>query len=160
MNDILAEKTGDDADFAARHEAELRLAREVILVGRRWRARLDERLRRIGQTNARWATLYWISTAETELNQSELAERVGIETPTLVRILDQLEEQGLVTRTPDPRDRRAKIISVTGEAAKALSEGEEIAAELRTRLMAEFEMEEISTSLRVLQRLRAGLEHV
>ncbi|RAK56774.1 MarR family transcriptional regulator [Phenylobacterium deserti] len=149
-----------DAPLFDRAQIELELAREVVLVGRRWRARLDERLSKIGQTNARWATLYWIATAESALNQREVAERVGIETPTLVRILDQLEAQGLVVRTPDPDDRRAKIITATPAAEAALAEGDQIAAELRVQLMAQFELEALNTSLHVLKQLRAGLEKV
>ena len=145
---------------ADRAQVELELAREIVMVGRRWRARLDERLNKIGQTNARWATLYWIATAETALNQREVAERVGIETPTLVRILDQLEAQGLVVRTPDPDDRRAKIITATAAAEAALADGDRIAAELRKKLMAQFDLDALSTSLQVLRQLRAGLEKV
>ena len=145
---------------ADRAQVELELAREIVMVGRRWRARLDERLNKIGQTNARWATLYWIATAETALNQREVAERVGIETPTLVRILDQLEAQGLVVRTPDPDDRRAKIITATAAAEAALADGDRITAELRKKLMAQFDLDALSTSLQVLRQLRAGLEKV
>jgi MarR family transcriptional regulator for hemolysin len=50
-----------------------------------------------------------------ELSQTEIAEMIGLEASTLVRILDRMERDGWVTRTPAPDDRRKKIISVTAK---------------------------------------------
>src|ERR1700730_8625449 len=47
------------------------------------------------------------------LSQTELAERVGIEGPTLVRHLDRVCGAGLVVRRPDPVDRRVTRIELT-----------------------------------------------
>ncbi len=47
------------------------------------------------------------------LRQTALAERMGIEPMTLSGFLEPLEKQGLVTRSVDPTDRRAKVIEAT-----------------------------------------------
>jgi DNA-binding MarR family transcriptional regulator len=57
---------------------------------------------------------------------SELAVRERIQRPTVTRILARLEESGLVSRTPDPHDRRSSLVSATPK-ARALMD------ELRTR---------------------------
>jgi MarR family transcriptional regulator, transcriptional regulator for hemolysin len=47
---------------------------------------------------------------EGSLSQVELAERMNIEPPTLVRVLDRMERDGLLLRESCPDDRRRKII--------------------------------------------------
>ena len=47
------------------------------------------------------------------MTQAQLARRVAIEQPTMVRTIDRMERDGLVTRTPDPNDRRASRITLT-----------------------------------------------
>lgn len=47
------------------------------------------------------------------LKQNQLAERLHIEPMTLVGFLDRLALKGMVERTPDPNDRRAKLVNAT-----------------------------------------------
>lgn len=78
-----------------------------------WRNMLESRLRDFGFTRAKWATLSAIVLSGEGKNQNELAKQLGIEGPTLVRLLDSLEEGGYVSRRPSPSDRRAKQIIAT-----------------------------------------------
>ena len=50
------------------------------------------------------------------MTQRELADKVGIETPTLVVMIDKLEKEHLVKRQNDKRDRRIKRIFITTKA--------------------------------------------
>ena len=52
------------------------------------------------------------------LTQRELYERVSIEQATMSNTLKRMERDGLVTRTPDPNDRRASRIKLTAKAKK------------------------------------------
>jgi DNA-binding MarR family transcriptional regulator len=54
------------------------------------------------------------------LTPSELAEIERIKRPTATRVLRGLEEEGLVERTPDPKDGRSALISLTGEGRERL----------------------------------------
>jgi DNA-binding MarR family transcriptional regulator len=47
--------------------------------------------------------------------QSELAAAVGRDKTRLIPILDRLEARGLLRRTPDPADRRNRVVALTGE---------------------------------------------
>ncbi len=49
------------------------------------------------------------------LTPSELADHERIQRPTVTRLLARLEEDGLVRRAPDPRDRRSALISISDE---------------------------------------------
>jgi DNA-binding MarR family transcriptional regulator len=60
------------------------------------------------------------------LTPGEVATRERIQRPTATRVLARLEEQGLIDRMPDVRDRRSSLLT----ASKA---GRDLLAELRTR---------------------------
>jgi DNA-binding MarR family transcriptional regulator len=47
--------------------------------------------------------------------QSELAAAVGRDKTRLIPILDRLEARGLLRRTPDPADRRNRVVALTDE---------------------------------------------
>ncbi len=55
------------------------------------------------------------------LNQSGLAAALGIERSTMVAVINVLEGRGLVRRTQSTTDRRAYVLSLTGEGKKLLS---------------------------------------
>src|ERR1700755_967776 len=57
----------------------------LTFVARRWRNLMNEELRAVGQSQARWGTLYWIAVFGDTVNQTELADRIGVEQPTLGR---------------------------------------------------------------------------
>jgi len=50
------------------------------------------------------------------MTQKEIADRIGIEAPTIVPIIDRLEEEKIVERRPDPSDRRNNLIFLTSKA--------------------------------------------
>src|SRR5213080_1496081 len=61
---------------------------------RAWRMKLDQRLKPMGLSQAKWRTLIHLSRAPEPLTQSQIAERTGIEEPTLVSLLHRLEKEG------------------------------------------------------------------
>jgi MarR family transcriptional regulator for hemolysin len=114
---------------------EIRLTINLVLVARRWRSLLDERLRLIGQSSARMEALAAIMNSPALSAQVNIAKRLRIEGPTMTRMLDTLEADGLVERLPDPTDRRTKQLRLTAEGERALEEIFSIADELRERLL-------------------------
>lgn len=83
---------------------------------------------------------------------------MGVESPSLVRLLDSLEAEGYIVRRNCPDDRRAKRIHVTEKASEALLGGEAIAARMRKRLLASCSEEDIAATVRVLTSLLRQLE--
>lgn len=53
--------------------------------------------------------------------QNELAGLTGRDKTRLIRNLDGLEERGLLSRTPDPSDRRNRIVTLTAEGKRVLA---------------------------------------
>ena len=114
---------------------DIRVTVNLVLVARRWRSLLDERLRLIGQSSARMEALAAIINSPSLSAQVDIAKRLRIEGPTMTRMLDTLEADGLVERLPDPADRRTKQLRVTPEGEKVLSDIFAIADDLRERLL-------------------------
>nr|WP_093092494.1 homoprotocatechuate degradation operon regulator HpaR [Shimia aestuarii] len=71
-----------------------------------------------GVTEQQWRVLR-VLMEEGPLDPTSIAERAVLLLPSLTRILQKLEEKGLVTRTRDDNDRRRQVITVT-EAGHAL----------------------------------------
>lgn len=68
---------------------------------------LDIRLRnRVGITFAQWRVLVLLTKTHDGLSQKELAEGLGLEAPTLIPILDKLQNDGFIERRVDSNDRR------------------------------------------------------
>ena len=88
------------------------------------RREFDRRAAPLGVTRAQWRALAWLGR-EPGLRQVELADHLDIEPITLCRILDRLEESGLVERRRDPEDRRAWRLHLTAK-------GEPLVGQLRT----------------------------
>jgi len=95
---------------------------------------MDRRMKPLGLSQATWRTLYWLDREGGGVTQTALAERMGIEGPTLVRLLDNLERGGLLERRPSPTDRRANTLYLTAKARPLLKTINRIADEVRAEL--------------------------
>lgn len=75
---------------------------------------LDQQLRsRGGITVAQSRVIGTLALVKNGMTQKEIADRIGIESPTIVPVIDKLEEQEMVERRPDPDDRRNNLIFLT-----------------------------------------------
>jgi MarR family transcriptional regulator for hemolysin len=134
------------------------LTRKIMRFARRWRAIANEHLAAIGHTQARWEALYWIAVSRGEATQRELAECVGIEEPTLVRMLHRLEQEGLVERRASLADRRTKTIVLTKAAEPHLKAMSGVIDKLREDVLKNITPEEISLTVSVLDKMLERLE--
>ncbi|CCB67609.1 MULTISPECIES: MarR family winged helix-turn-helix transcriptional regulator [unclassified Hyphomicrobium] len=90
--------------------------------------------------------------------QTELADAMGVEGPTLVRHLDQLCAMGLIQRQVDPNDRRAKQLSLTPAGQAAFSKLEASLANLRDVVFADVPAADLEACLRVFQSIQDYIE--
>ncbi len=120
---------------------------------RAWRLKLDQRLKPMGLSQAKWRTLLHLSVAPRRLTQSEIAARLGIEEPTLVTLLHRLERDGWVERKHSPDDRRCKIVHLGWRARGVIAQINQTANELRQELLANIPQPELRTCIRVLTQI-------
>ncbi len=83
---------------------------------------------------------------------------MGVEGPTLVRMLNRLEQEGLVERREAPTDRRAKIIHLTPAAEQVMSQIAELSGPYRDDILQDISAEELRVCLSVFDRLMTRLE--
>jgi DNA-binding MarR family transcriptional regulator len=76
------------------------------------RRAFNERVRATGATSQQARLLLQLERTPGQ-NQSYYAERLEIEPITLCRMVDRMEEAGLIERRADPRDRRARLLRLT-----------------------------------------------
>lgn len=130
----------------------------VARVTRRWRKLLDERLKDLGVTQARWTTMVYLQKGGEGLTQRELARLMAIENPTLVRLLDSLEQQGLIERRPCPNDRRARRLHLTPDGTEFMNVLNERAAKLREEMLEGISDEDIEGAVKVFHKIMENAE--
>ena len=113
----------------------------------------DRRAVGLGVTRAQWKVLFRL-TRQPGLRQIELADMLDIEPITLSRIVDRLEEAGLVERLADPADRRAWRLHVTAKAQPLIEKLRAIADEMISEAFAGIDPKEIEIARNVLARAR------
>jgi DNA-binding MarR family transcriptional regulator len=107
-------------------------------------------------TRAQWKVLFRL-TRSPGLRQVELAEMLDIEPITLCRMVDRLEEAGLVERTRDPSDRRAWRLNVTEKAQPLVKQLKTVAAGLVEEAFAGIDPKQIEIVRQVLARVRENV---
>ena len=91
------------------------------------------------------------------LRQTALAERLGVEPMTLVGYLDPLEAAGLVERSCDPSDRRAKLVTLTTAATPVMEHIDSALLEVRYRALSGFDGGDVERIHNLLEALQSNL---
>lgn len=125
-------------------------------ISRLMRRRFDERARLIGVTRAQWRTLSILKRHEGS-NQGMLADLLEIEPITVGRMIDRLEEAGLVERRRDPADRRVWRIHLTEAAQPVLAQLRSLADAMFDEMMTGITTEERERMHAALAVLHANL---
>lgn len=135
-------------------------ASQIAQLSRGWRAEMDRRLVDLGLSQARWLVLIYLSRFTYAPTQRELARKVGVEGPTLARLLDALEEQGMVSRQIVTGDRRAKQIFLEDKARPLIAQIDAISAQLRSELFQGIDPQEIERCQQIHQMILANMEQI
>jgi MarR family transcriptional regulator, transcriptional regulator for hemolysin len=88
-------------------------SRQLYVLAVALRREMDQRVRGFGLTDATWRPLLYLGRMGDGVRQTDLAQALDIEDPSLVRLLDVLERAHLVERLDDPDDRRTKRLRMT-----------------------------------------------
>jgi MarR family transcriptional regulator for hemolysin len=126
---------------------------------RAWRQKLDERLKPMGLTQAKWRTLMHLSLAGDALTQAEIAARLGVEEPTVVTLLHRLEREDWITRKSSVRDRRCKMVLLGRRAQRVITQITSSAERLRHELLSGISTSHLQTCMDVLARIRERAEN-
>ena len=114
---------------------------------------LNEELRQHGVTYRQWQVLAWLALLG-EAMQNQLAERMGIESATLVGVLDRMERDGWIGRHPHPTDRRKKIIRPTDQVEPVWETMVGCAHKVRSQAVHGVDPKELAVAWKVLEQIR------
>ncbi|QEY63284.1 MarR family transcriptional regulator [Metapseudomonas lalkuanensis] len=89
--------------------------------------------------------------------QVDLADQLEVKPITLARLLDQLEQAGLVERRPDPDDRRAYRLHLRAQADQALADIRAAGAAMLAEALQGISEEEEAALTNALRKMRANL---
>lgn len=126
-------------------------------VGRYWRRTARDLVLAHGISEACAMPLISIGRMGDGVRQVAVAEEIGVEGPSLVRLLDQLCASGLVERRDDAADRRAKTLWLTARGRRTTQRIERELVALRTRVLADVSREDLEAALRVFRAFDAAV---
>ncbi|MFJ5679722.1 MarR family winged helix-turn-helix transcriptional regulator [Streptomyces sp. NPDC093097] len=89
------------------------------------------------------------------VSQAELGRRVGIDPKDIVAVVNDLQKDGLVTRTPDPEDRRKNAIEISTEGERRLRRTQRLGDAANAELTAALSEEERAQLVALLTRIVA-----
>jgi DNA-binding MarR family transcriptional regulator len=120
------------------------------------RRAFDRRAATLGVTRAQWKVLFRLSRTP-GLRQVELADILDVEPITLSRIIDRLEEAGLVERLRDPDDRRAWRLEITTKAQPLIAKLRALAEELMDEAFAGLSEDDLALMRGKLAKIRDNI---
>jgi len=131
----------------------LSLGSTLMRVARCWRREIDSTLQSQGLSQTMVMPLIVLNRAAGPVRQGLIADEIGVEGPSLVRVIDALERDGLISRVCDLSDRRVKMVALTAAGKDKAAEIEIILADIRNELTADIDPENLATTLDVMQQL-------
>ena len=128
----------------------------MVLASRHWRRVCQTTLANYGISEACAMPLLIIGRMGPGVRQVTVAQIAGMESPSLVRLLDQLCHAGYVCRTEDAQDRRAKCLSLTDTGRELVQAVEIELVRLRHEVLEGIDQSDLEATLRVLRAFEAA----
>ncbi len=128
-----------------------RIMRDLVLDHDRRQAVADE----VGLSFARTRALLKLAASDAPLTMRELADGLQTDAPYTTLIVADLEQRGLVERAVDPRDRRAKIVSMTA-AGEELARRADALLDVLPPALSSLPPEDLAALDRILEALRSA----
>ncbi|MBD7956174.1 MarR family transcriptional regulator [Microbacterium sp. Sa4CUA7] len=147
----------DDQSRAARTEAVRALEAEFGELIGQFRRVVTEHANRISPGMLPGAyKVFTTIVRRGSVTQSALAEHLLVDKGQLSRTVRELEQLGLVQRTPDPSDGRASLLSATPEGLERLDAARAPQENALAASLEEWSVDEIRSLARLLHALSAG----
>ncbi len=121
---------------------------------------LGEELAPLGITARQWHVVACLAAAESDLSPSQLAERMSLELPTLLGILDRMERDGWIERGTCAADRRKKWVRPARRAVDAWPGMVACARRVRARAIRRLGPERVEALRGTLEAMERNLEPV
>ncbi len=149
-----------DRPLDERTVLQMQLSSALRTAGRQWQRLADSRLGSYGISTACTMPLLMIGRSGGGIRQVALAQQLGMEGPSLVRLLDKLCASDLVRRESDASDRRANLLWLTDAGHALVSELEDQLIGLRQDVFGELSMDELHAVLKAWRLLAEAADRI
>jgi DNA-binding MarR family transcriptional regulator len=114
----------------------------------------QDEMKRIGAdvTSVQFASMQAIEL-HGEMEQSQIAQSIHYDKATIGGVIDRLEKRGWVERKSNPKDRRAKLVTLTKEGRKALEEITPVVKALQDQVVANLSDDERALFIKLAQKV-------
>jgi MarR family transcriptional regulator, lower aerobic nicotinate degradation pathway regulator len=103
-----------------------------------------------GVTPVQYAALHAVAQAP-GVDQRTLARSIGLDTSTLAGVIDRLESRGLMQRNASPDDKRVRLLSLTADGGRLLSDIEPAMLRAQERMLEPLPKKERAEFMRMLR---------
>ena len=131
----------------------MKLMMSLTQTSKAYKAIADKHVAGFGLSQAMALPAVMISRMGNHVRLGEVAELLDLAPSSLVRVMDQLIEAGLLVRTEDAHDRRAKILALTEEGQRKVELIEQAFSPFRRELLQDVDENDIDACQRVLDAL-------
>lgn len=137
---------------------QLNFSHLLYLTAHHWRLAVNRRLKNLGMSRASWVAVSAIARNEQPLSQSELAQELGVESATIVPLINRLVELELVERVKPDSDKRKRLLVATAKGMALFHQVKAVADDLREEILTAITPEEREQTHRVLEKLLHEVE--
>ena len=154
---VAAATAGDESTPPKHQLADLAPLLYVIAnVSKHFRRRVQEEAKGFELTLPQWKVLAHLSST-TGIAQSALANLVEADAMTVSGILERLEARGYATRSPNPKDSRAKVVHGTALAEREVAKMRDVARQIYTQVLEGIPADDIAVALATLSKISDNL---
>jgi DNA-binding MarR family transcriptional regulator len=147
---------------SAHHTATAAALTELMLEAFRLNGRLlaagDDLVAPIGLTSARWQVIGAIALAGQALPVAHIARNMGLTRQSVQRVVNGLEEDGLIAFSPNPHHQRAKLVALTPKGRKTFDSAHALQIAWANELSRGMKQGAVTDALETMRNLRIRLE--
>jgi DNA-binding MarR family transcriptional regulator len=117
---------------------------------------VESKLSTVGLSIPRLAALQRLIDAGDSLPLGQLADRLACVKSNVTQLIDRLEADGLVTRAPDPNDKRSRLAVITDAGRRVQQEGERIQREVEEQLFSALSVDDSIRLAEIIAKLKSA----
>lgn len=136
----------------------MRFTNTLTRVARAYKTSADKVASQYGLTSATAWPAVMINQTGDRVRPGEVAEALGLDPSSVVRVIDQLIAAKLLIREEDANDRRARLLSLTEDGRQRVKQIGEAMRPFRRKLFEDIDRSDLEAALRVFEKLNAAIK--
>lgn len=136
----------------------MKITGALTRVARAYKTSADKVAAQYGLSQATAWPAVVISQMGNGVRPGEVADAMGMDPSSVVRVIDQLIAAELLIRQEDANDRRARLLTLTDDGRERVRQIGEAMRPFRRELFRDIEQAELETCLKVLEKLGQSIK--